>query len=94
VEDIRQIGYPVWAVGVCPRRSRNEFTFGSINKPINIAGVSISREDYIVADESGVVVIPGAYAVKVIELAKLIVLQEKDLLHRVTTNSLTSWDAV
>ena len=94
VEDIRQIGYPVWAVGVCPRRSRNEFPFGSINKPINIAGVSISREDYIVADESGVVVIPGAYAVKVIELAKLIVLQEKDLLHRVTTNSLTSWDAV
>jgi regulator of RNase E activity RraA len=94
VEDIRQIGYPVWAVGVCPRRSRNEFTFGSINKPINIAGVSISREDYIVADESGVVVIPGAYAVKVIELAKVIVLQEKDLLHRVTTNSLTSWDAV
>jgi len=94
VEEIRQIGYPVWAVGVCPRRSRNEFTFGSINKPINIAGVSISRDDYIVADESGVVVIPGAYAAKVIDLAKLIALQEKDLLHRVTTNSLTSWDAV
>lgn len=33
LEEIRAIGYPVWAVGVCPRRSRNDFAFGSINEP-------------------------------------------------------------
>ena len=53
VEEIRQVGYPVWAVEACPRRSRNDFTFGSINEPITIAGVTIGRNDWIVADESG-----------------------------------------
>jgi len=28
VEEIRATGYPVWSVATCPRRSRNEFTFG------------------------------------------------------------------
>ena len=31
LEEIRASGYPVWAVGVCPRRSRNEFTFGRLD---------------------------------------------------------------
>ena len=38
VDEIRAIGYPVWSVAVCPRRSRNEFTFGAINEPITIQG--------------------------------------------------------
>ena len=62
LEEIRAIGYPVWAVGVCPRRSRNDFAFGSINEPITIAGVAIAPGDYVVADESGAVCVPRARA--------------------------------
>jgi 4-hydroxy-4-methyl-2-oxoglutarate aldolase len=94
VEEIRQVGYPVWAVGVCPRRSRNDFTFGSINQPITIGKVRISRDDYIVADESGVVVIPGSRAREVIEMATRISEQEKALLLRVKSDTVTSWDEV
>ncbi|SAL06792.1 4-hydroxy-4-methyl-2-oxoglutarate aldolase [Caballeronia calidae] len=94
VDEIREIGYPVWAVGVCPKRSRNDFTFGSINETIEIGGVSISREDYIVADESGVMVIPGARAKEIVEIATRIAAQEEELLAMVRTDSVKNWDEV
>ena len=92
VEEIREVGYPVWSVGVCPRRSRNDFTFGSINEPITISGVRISRDDWIVADESGVVCVPGELAEKVIELATQISNQEIELQKMVRSGEVTSWD--
>jgi len=94
VEEIRQVGYPVWAVGVCPRRSRNEFTFGSIGEPITISGVAISREDWIVADESGVLCVPGKSLDAVLELATRVAVQERELVGMVKDDKVTSWDAV
>ena len=44
LEEIRECGYPVWAKGVCPRRSRNDFTFGTINEPIVVTGIKIKKE--------------------------------------------------
>ena len=43
IEEIRDCGYPLWAKGVCPRRSRNNFTFGTINEPIVVTGVKIEK---------------------------------------------------
>ncbi len=94
VEEIRQVGYPVWAVGVCPRRSRNDFTFGAINEPIEIQGVRITREDWIVADESGVLCIPANVVDQVIELATRISAQEQGLLATIKADAVTDWDAV
>ena len=94
VDEIRAIGYPVWAAGVCPRRSRNEFTFGSINEPIRISGVDISPKDFILADESGVVCIPRAQIQAVLELAARIADQELKLEAQVINNAVTSWDEI
>ena len=94
VEEIRQVGYPVWALGTCPRRSRNEFTFGSIGERIEIEGVGVTREDWIVADESGVVCVPGAIVEKVVDLASRIAGQERELTLMVKNDAVTSWDAV
>lgn len=94
VEEIRQTGYPVWAVGVCPRRSRNDFTFGSINREIAIGGVKISADDYIVADETGAVCVPRARALEVLALAETIERQEQALLAQVQQDAVSSWDQV
>ncbi|GAA4323516.1 diguanylate cyclase [Pigmentiphaga soli] len=94
LEEIRAIGYPVWAVGVCPRRSRNEFTFGSINEPISINGVSIRPRDYIVADESGVVCVPRDRAEEVLALLQKIEAQERLLEQQVREDAVSSWDEV
>ena len=94
VDEIRAIGYPVWSVAVCPRRSRNEFTFGSINQPIVIQGVTIAARDFIVADESGVLCIPQGRLGEVLELAARIADQERALEAQVLNESLESWDEV
>lgn len=94
VDEIRAIGYPVWSAAVCPRRSRNEFTFGAINEPITIQGVTIAPRDFIVADESGVVCVPQGRFDEVIALCARIADQERVLEAQVMNGSLESWDAV
>jgi len=94
VDEIRTIGYPVWAVGVCPRRSRNEFTFGSINEPITISGVVIRPRDYIVADESGVLCVPESAVKEVLDVVKRISDQEQLLAEQVLGDAVKSWDEV
>lgn len=94
VDEIRAIGYPVWSAAVCPRRSRNEFTFGSINEPIAIQDVTIAARDFIVADESGVLCIPQGRLDEVLELAARIAEQERVLEAQVLNGSLQSWDEV
>ena len=94
VDEIRAIGYPVWSVAVCPRRSCNEFTFGAINEAISIAGVTVAPRDYVVADESGVVCVPQARVAEVLPLCTRIGDQEAALEAQVLNDSLASWDAV
>jgi 4-hydroxy-4-methyl-2-oxoglutarate aldolase len=79
---------------MCPRRSRNDFTFGSINEPIAIHGVTIAPRDFVLADESGVVVVPAARIAEVLALADRIAGQEARLEAQVVNNALTSWDQV
>ena len=94
LEEIRAVGYPVWAVGVCPRRSRNEFAFGSINEDITINGVVIAPGDYVVADESGAVCVPRARGAEVFALVDRIEAQERLLEQQVRDDAVTTWDEV
>jgi regulator of RNase E activity RraA len=94
VDEIRGIGYPVWSAHVCPRRSRNDFSFGSINEPITVGKVRIGARDYVIADESGVIAIPAARIEEVLALCERIAQQEAALEAQVINGSLTSWDAV
>lgn len=92
VEEIRACGYPVWAVGTCPRRSRNEFTFGSINEAITIAEARIAPGDIVVADESGVVIVPQDLAEEVLTMLERIAAQEAILEDQVTRGEVETWD--
>jgi regulator of RNase E activity RraA len=94
VEEIRAIGYPVWAAASCPRRSRNEWTFGSINEPITISGVTIRAGDYVLADETGVVVVPQDRIREAIDLAGKIMTQEALLEAQVVNDAVSSWDEI
>ena len=94
LEEIRAVGYPVWAVGVCPRRSRNEFAFGSIDEEIVVAGVAIRAGDYVLADESGAVCVPQARAEETLALVDRIDAQERLLEQQVRDDVVASWDQV
>ena len=94
LEEIRECGYPVWAIGVCPRRSRNDFTFGSINEPIYVSDVTISKNDIIVADQSGVVCVPENKINEVLVLLEKISRQETILEDQVLRNFVQNWDDI
>ena len=92
VEEIRECGYPVWAKGVCPRRSRNDFTFGTINEPILVTGVEIKKNDIIVADQSGAVCVPNELIQETLTLLEKISKQEDLLEDQVLNNNVQDWD--
>jgi len=92
LEEIRECGYPVWAIGVCPRRSRNDFTFGSINEPIFVTDVKICKNDIIVADQSGVVCVPENKINEVLALLEKVSHQESILEDQVLRNVVQNWD--
>ena len=94
IDEIRALGDPVWAVAVCPRRSRNDFTFGWINQPVTIGAVAVAPRDFIVADESGVIVVPHGRIDEVLDLSERIAEQEAALEARIVNNALASWDDV
>ena len=94
VDESRAIGYPVWAVAACPRRSRNAFTFGAINEPVTIGGVTVAPRDFVVADETGIVIVPHARIRETLELCERIAGQEARLEAHVRNDAVESWDAV
>ena len=94
VEEIRGLGFPVWATGTCPRRSRNEFTFGTLREPVLIDGVEIATGDIIVADATGVVRIPIHKATEVYNTALSIATAEQKVLGDIVNGTGVDWDQV
>lgn len=67
---LQKIGFPVYAHGVVPSTSVTHYRFAGSNIPVTCDGVSVSPNDFIVADSDGVVVVPRAQAAKVLALAQ------------------------
>lgn len=61
VEQSRETGLPIYAVGVTPAAPTKEGT-GQINTSISCGGVVVEPGDIVVGDEDGVVVVPKADA--------------------------------
>jgi 3-hexulose-6-phosphate synthase/6-phospho-3-hexuloisomerase len=64
VDDIRAMKFPLFAKAVVPNAGEPK-GFGEINAEIQCAGQSVCPGDWIVGDESGVVVIPAKRAYEV-----------------------------
>ena len=64
VEEIRELGFPVYSVGTNPN-GPTKFVPGRINHPISCGGITVHPGDLIVGDADGVVVVPRATAADV-----------------------------
>jgi len=94
IDEIDQLGYPVWAMGTFPRRSRNDFSFGSLREPVDIGGVTVRTGDIVVADRTGVVCVPQARFEEVLLLAQQITAAEQELAARIDLDDVVDWDSV
>jgi len=58
IDDIKLVGFPVYARGVVPVTARKRIMEMETNKMIQCGGVQVRPGDYVMADGSGVIVIP------------------------------------
>jgi len=63
VDAIRSLGFPAWSRQQCANAWEPK-GFGEIGTPISCGGQSVRAGDWIVADDSGVVVVPAERAVE------------------------------
>ena len=70
VDDMKVMGFAVYAKGVIQQSIRNRCAFAGHGIKVQLSGVSVSPGDLIVADDNGVVVVPEAMVQQALELAQ------------------------
>lgn len=68
LESIRADGVPVWSRGVTPRTGKHRMRAIEINAPVSVAGLIVNPGDLVVADASGVCVVPLEAVDRVVEI--------------------------
>ena len=77
VDEAKGLGLPLFARAAVPLTARGRIVEESANEPIEIGGVSLAPGDYIIADNSGVVVVPQDRVAEVVPEAESIVAREQ-----------------
>ena len=76
VDESREVGFPVYARAAVPMTARNRVVQESFNKEIQFAGVQVHPGDLVIADGSGIVVIPRAQEEEVVKEAEAVAATE------------------
>ncbi|MFC5430910.1 RraA family protein [Paraburkholderia denitrificans] len=72
IEGSESIGYPVYGRGVTMISARNRVIQIDSGKPVEIAGVTVYENDYVIADRCGTVFIPADHIEAVLDLGERI----------------------
>jgi 4-hydroxy-4-methyl-2-oxoglutarate aldolase len=72
IEGSESIGYPVFGRGVTMISARNRVIQVDSGKPVQIAGVTVNEDDYVIADRCGTVFVPAARIEEVLDLGERI----------------------
>lgn len=79
VDESREVGFPVYARAVVPVTARGRIMQHSVNEEIQLAGAQVHPGDLVIADGSGVVVIPRALEEKALSEAEAIARRESEM---------------
>ena len=76
VDESRELAFPVYARGTVPMTARNRVMQESFSQEVQFAGVQVHPGDLVIADGSGIVVIPRAKEEEVIKEAEAVAATE------------------
>ena len=69
VEDLRELGLPIWTRWVRVRGARKD-EYGALDVPVDVGGATINPGDTVVLDADGVVVVPASQTDSALEASR------------------------
>ncbi|MGN8063410.1 RraA family protein [Ralstonia sp. 22111] len=72
IEGSESIGYPVYGRGITMISARNRVIQIDSGKPVQMAGVTVHEDDYVIADRCGTVFVPADRIEEVLDLGERI----------------------
>jgi 4-hydroxy-4-methyl-2-oxoglutarate aldolase len=79
IDEARDLQFPIYARGVVPMTARGRVMQDSFNQEIQFAGVQVHPGDLVIADGSGVVIIPAEKEQDVVTAAELVARREAEI---------------
>jgi regulator of RNase E activity RraA len=79
IDEARDLEFPVYARGVVPMTARGRVMQESFNQEIQFAGVQVHPGDLVIADGSGVVLIPREKEAEVLDAAEMVFHKEAQM---------------
>jgi 4-hydroxy-4-methyl-2-oxoglutarate aldolase len=83
IDESRELNLPIFARGSVPATARGRIIEKDWNVPVRICGIEVRPDDYVIADGSGVVFIPGLRAAEIIAKAEQIANRERAIAEQV-----------
>lgn len=83
IDGSEAIGYPVYGRGVTMISARNRVVQLDAGVTLSVAGVSVSEDDYVIADVCGTVFVPQAMIEKVLDLGERIARRQDGMVQAV-----------
>jgi 4-hydroxy-4-methyl-2-oxoglutarate aldolase len=79
IDEAKDLGFPVYARGVVPMTARGRVVQESCNQEIQFAGVQCRPGDLVLADGSGIIIIPREKEEEVVAAAEAIFQKEQEM---------------
>lgn len=83
IDGSEAIGYPVYGRGVTMISARNRVVQLDAGVTLSVAGVSVSEDDYVIADTCGTVFVPQTVIEKVLDLGERIARRQDGMVQAV-----------
>ena len=79
IDEARELEFPVYARGVVPMTARGRVMQESFNREVQFAGVQVYPGDLVIADGSGVVIVPSEKEQEVVTAAEAVLQKEAEM---------------
>jgi len=83
IEGSESVGYPVYGRGVTMISARNRVVQIDSGKPVQMAGVTVRQDDYVIADRCGAVFVPADRIEEVLVLGERIARRQDGMVQAV-----------